>query len=234
MIALEVSPIGSEALDDGTCPPEVARRILKDIARANALFGGRAAVSWGVKRLLRGVPSGSRLTLLDVGAGAGDIAGAVRAVARRRNVALIPVGLDPLPAAARLCREAGVLPLRASAAAFPLRPNAVDIVIASQFLHHFSRSSAMALARAFDAIARLGVVVAEPRRTEAAAAGIWLAGHALGFHPVARDDGVVSVRRSFRVDELRRLLDEAGLPAVVRRRPGFRVAAYWLAGHAHH
>lgn len=234
MIALEVSPVGTEALDGGACSSDVARRILKDIARANALFGGRAAVAWGVRRLLRRVPPGSQLTLLDVGAGAGDIASAVRAIARRRDVALVPVGLDPHPAAVQLCREAGVLPLRASVAAFPLGPKAVDIVIASQFLHHFSRPSAMALARAFDEIARLGVVVAEPRRTAAAAAGIWLAGHALGFHPIARDDGVISVRRSFRVDELRDLLANAGLPAVVRRRPGFRVAAYWLAGHAHH
>jgi len=233
MIALEPSPIGTEVLDNPARPSEDAGRILSDIALANALFGGRAAILWGVRQLLRHVDAGRRLTLLDVGAGAGDIARAVRRIAQRRGIELIPVGLDPLPAAASLCRAAGVLPLRASAAALPVRPKAVDIVIASQFLHHFSRRSALALARAFDEIAGLGVVVAEPRRTEAAAAGIWLAGVALRFHPAARDDGVVSVHRSFRAVELRRLLAEAGLSAVVRRRPGFRVAAYWLANHAH-
>jgi hypothetical protein len=55
----------------------------------------------------------------------------------------------------------------------------------------------------------------------------------LRFHPSARNDGVVSVRRSFRAAELRHLLTEADLPAIVRRRPGFRVAAYWLANHAY-
>jgi len=233
MIALEPSPIGTEVLDNPAHPSEDAERILRDIALANALFGGRAAIVWGVRQLLRHVDAGKRLTLLDVGAGAGDIAATVRRISQRRGIELAPVGLDPLRAAARLCRDTGVLPLRASAAALPVRPKSFDIVIASQFLHHFSRRSVLLLVRAFDEIARLGVVVADPRRSEAAAAGIWLAGLALRFHPSARDDGVVSVHRSFRATELRGLLAEAGLPAVVRRRPGFRVAAYWLANHAH-
>ncbi len=232
MIPLDHSTVGTEALDDTACPPVLARTILKDIGRSNALFGGRAAVTWGVRRLLDGIRPGTRLTLLDVGAGAGDIARAARRAARRRGIDLIAVGLDPLREAAQLCREAGVLPLRASAAALPLRGEAFDIVIASQFLHHFTRASAVALVRAFDAVARLGVVVAEPRRTEAAAAGFWLASLGLGFHRVTREDGVVSVRRSFRTAELRRLLADAGVSAVVRRRPGFRVAAYWRGHHA--
>jgi 2-polyprenyl-3-methyl-5-hydroxy-6-metoxy-1,4-benzoquinol methylase len=232
MITLEASPVGTEALDGTACPPVLARTLLKDIGRSNALFGGRAAVIWGVRRLLDGIRPDSRLTLLDVGAGAGDIARAARRDARRRGIDLIAVGLDPLREAAQLCREAGVLPLRASAAALPLGDGAFDIVIASQFLHHFTRASALTLVRAFDAVARLGVVVAEPRRTEAAAAGFWLASLALGFHRVTREDGVISVRRSFRPEELRQLLVEAGVAAVVRRRPGFRVAAYWRVQRA--
>jgi hypothetical protein len=108
----------------------------------------------------------------------------------------------------------------------------VDIVLASQFLHHFSRDSVPGLVRAFDRIARLGVVICEPRRTRAAAAGIWLGSLALGFHRVTRRDGVLSVRRSFTAAELAERLADAGIQALVRRRPGFRLVAVWRTDRA--
>jgi ubiquinone/menaquinone biosynthesis C-methylase UbiE len=233
VIALEPSPLGVETLDDPGCPAPVARATLRDIARANALLGGRQAAAWGVDRLLRHGSHGSTVTLLDVGAGSGDIARYLTMRAGRRGVALRAVGLDTHRAAAALCREAGVQPLVGSAAALPFRERSVDIVFASQFLHHFARPSVTALVRAFDRIARLGVVLCEPRRTRAAAAGIWLAALALRFQRVTRQDGVLSVRRSFTPAGLRSLLADAGVTAVVRRRPGFRIVAVWRTHDAH-
>ena len=45
------------------------------------------------------------------------------------------------------------------------------------------------------------------RRSWLAAAGLWLASFPLGFHPVSRHDGVVSIMRGYTSDELRRLVD---------------------------
>jgi SAM-dependent methyltransferase len=226
------SPIGVEALDDASCPAPLARATLSDIALANRLFGGQDAATWGVARLLEATTCGRRLILLDVGAGSGDIAAAVVRHARRRGRDVAAVGLDRHPVAARLCRDAGVPALVASAAALPVRARSVDIVLASQFLHHFSRDSVPGLVRAFDRIARLGVVICEPRRTRAAAAGIWLGSLALGFHRVTRRDGVLSVRRSFTAAELAERLADAGIQALVRRRPGFRLVAVWRTDRA--
>lgn len=234
MIALAPSPIGVEALDDPACPAALARATLVEIATANALFGGRSAAAFGVAQLLAGIPAGARLTLLDVGAGSGDIPRALVARARRRGIQLGAVALDNNRTAAALARGAGIHPVVAGAEALPLGDGSADLVLASQFLHHFARRSAVALVREFDRVARLGVVLCEPRRSPLAAAGIWAAAHLLRFHPVTRRDGVLSVRRSFTDREFAALLDDAEVCGTVRRRPGFRIVAWWRSRHADH
>lgn len=233
VIALTPAPLGREALDERDCPLPVARATLEDIGAVNALFGGQSAAAFGLELLLSDRRPGERFTLLDVGAGAGDIAAALARRARARGIELVPLTVDTHPAAAALCREARLHPAVASAAALPFRPKSVDIVLASQLLHHFDRASAVALVHAFDGLARLGVIVAEPRRTRWAVAGIWLVALTLGLHPVTRRDGMLSVRRSFTAAELKALLANAGIAGSVHRRCGFRLVAVWRARHAH-
>lgn len=222
---------GQEFLDSPDLAPEVARATLADIARANALFGGRRAVAWGVDRLLRGT-SAQTLTLLDVGAGMGDVAAWLQRRAERRTVCLHPLTLDRHLEAARLCREQGLLSVQGDAFHLPLADRSVDVVVASQLLHHFDPEAAVRLVRELTRVARLGVVVGDLRRSSVAALGIWLAAVALRFHAVSRHDGVVSVRRGYTAGELMELLRAAGVHATVRARPGFRLVAVWRVNDA--
>lgn len=233
MIELAPAPLGREALDDPRCPDPVARATLADIALVNRLFGGRAAAGFGLDRLLAAGPVPPRLTLLDLGAGSGDLAIALAARAARWGVRLRPVAVDLHRSAAAMCRDAGVDPVVARAGALPLREGAVDLVLASQFLHHFSREAAARLVRHLCGLARVGVIVAEPRRAALAAAGIWAASLALRLHHTTRRDGILSVRRSFTVAELSALLAAAGVRGRVWRRPGFRLVAAWRTDRAH-
>jgi ubiquinone/menaquinone biosynthesis C-methylase UbiE len=200
---------------------------LKDIVRVNTLLGGRAAAAFGLERLLEGATPGSRRTLLDVGAGSGDLAGHLVGRAARRGVALAPVIIERHPVAARLCRRAGLLSAVGDGGQLPLADRSVDIVLASQLLHHLERRSAATLLRELNRVARLGVIVADLRRHPVAALGIWLASYPLRLHPVTRQDGVTSVRRGFTRPELEQLLREAGLAGAVFRRPGYRLVAVW-------
>ncbi len=228
MIELTISRLGEEALDTRSCAPDIARATLRDIAISNALFGGRSAAAFGLRLLLRKIPAPGRpLILLDLGAGSGDLARHLTRRARTAGVDLIPVAVDSHRAAARLCRAAGLRTVVADAAALPFRDRSVDIVLASQFLHHFTRETAAMLVRALHRLARVGVIIADARKTAAAAAGIWLASHVLRFHPTTRHDGVLSVRRSFTAAELASVLAAGGVPARVHRRPGFRLVAAW-------
>ncbi|MBI2537266.1 MAG: methyltransferase domain-containing protein [Gemmatimonadetes bacterium] len=203
--------------------------MLKDIARVNALLGGRAAAGFGFDRLLEGATPDARLTLLDVGAGSGDLARYLAGRAAKRGVALAPLIIERHPVAARLCRRTGLTTAVGDGGQLPLADHSVDVVLASQLLHHLERGSAVSLLVELDRVARLGVIVADLRRHPMAALGIWLASYPLRLHPITRRDGVTSVRRGFTRHELAQLLREAGVTGAVFRRPGYRLVAVWRA-----
>lgn len=221
-------PSGNEALDSPRCDPAVARATLRDIALANKLFGGRSAVAYGLRRLVAGQRSPRTLVLLDLGAGMGDVTQwiAQRASAQR-SIYIQPVALDWHGEAARLCRAQGLPTIVGDVRHLPIRPAAVDVVVASQVLHHFPRETVVRLLGQFDRLARVGVVIADLEPRAFATVGLWVASFALAFHRASRRDGVTSVRRGFTVEELGGLLQEAGLEATVHRRPGYRVVAVW-------
>lgn len=213
-------PRGCEALDSPACDPALARATLRDVAKANTLFGGRAAVTFGLDRLLVHRP-GERVTILDVGAGMGDILGYVKA----RRIGIRPLALDWHREAARLCRTHDIPVIVGDVRDLPLGPRSVDVVVVSQLLHHLTREELVPLLQRLHRAVRIGVVIADIERRRSAAWGIWLASFALAFHRVSRRDGVISVRRGFTCAELTDLLREAGLSGTVHRRPGFRIVA---------
>lgn len=232
-MSLAVSPLGHEALDRPGAPRAVVEATLRDIARVNARLGGRAAAAFGLEALLNGKRPGSPLTLLDVGAGSGDIARHLVRRAARLGVTLAPLAVERHPVAARLCLAAGIASVVGDGASLPLPDRSVDVVLASQLLHHLTPESGAALVGELGRVARVGVIVADLRRHLVAAAGFWLAAHAMRLHPVTRRDGVTSVRRGFTRRELSDLLGAAGVRAAVHRRPGYRLVAVWRVAGVH-
>lgn len=218
--------IGVEVLDDPGADPALVQAELRDLRRINALFGGTRAVVHALVPLFQR-SSGARWTLLDVGTGSGDIPVALRRTASAYGVTLTLLGLERIPAAAGAARSAGLAAVLADGGALPFPDRSVDIVIASQVLHHFPADIAARWIAGFDRVARRAVVLADLRRSHAAMAGLWLAALALGLHPATRHDGVLSLRRGYTVAEFARLIERAGVRAPVRRSPIARLVATW-------
>jgi SAM-dependent methyltransferase len=172
-----------------------------------------------------------RLLVLDVGCGMGDLAARAATWGARRGLEIQPIGLERHRTAAALSRRQGVAMLLGCASALPIRDKAVDIVIASQLIHHLSPDRIMAFCREADRIARLGVVIADLRRSRHAIAGFWLGSRLFGFDANTRRDGLTSVRRGFSTRELGTLLAQAGIRAKVEQSPGFRLVATWTPEH---
>lgn len=217
---------GVEYLDAPGVDPMLVRRSLADVALSNALFGGTRAVLLELEQILPEL--GPCATLLDVGSGIGDIVVQAREMARARRVDLSLVTIDMAETLAAASRARAGNAVCGTATALPFVDRAVDVAMCSQTLHHFDDASAAQVLRELDRVARVRVIVSDLRRSWLAAAGLWVASFPLGFHPVSRHDGVVSIMRGYTCDELRRLVTGAiGRPPVVRRRIGWRVTATW-------
>lgn len=217
---------GSEILDGEGLDPQVVRRSMRDVARANALFGGASALLAELEPALGDLPL--MATLLDVGTGIADIPARARHRAWERGVQLHTVGVDIAPELAAASADRVDAAVCADALRLPFPDGSFDVVTCSQLLHHFPDTSGTALLRELDRVARVRVVVSDLRRSWTAAAGLWLASFPLLFHPVSRHDGVVSVLRGFTPRELRALVREAvGVDARVCRRLAFRVTTSW-------
>lgn len=217
---------GFEYLDAPNVDPRIVRRSLADVALANALFGGTRAVLLEVSGVL---PELSKTaTLLDVGSGVGDIAARARQLARERNIDLSLFTIDLAETLAAASRARSGNAVRGDATSLPFADRSVDVVMCSQTLHHFDDAGAVRVLRELDRVARIRVIIADLRRSWLAAAGLWLASFPLGFHPVSRHDGVVSVMRGYAGDELGRLVTSStGQCPVVRHHLGWRVTATW-------
>lgn len=229
--------IGTELLDDPRADPAAVRAELRDIARLNTLFGGTRAVLGELQPMFE-QGRGETWTLLDVGAGLGDISRAAGVAARQFGITLRLLAVELNRAAARLARGADPrAPLSVALAdggALPLGSRSVDIIVASQVLHHQPRSEAVRWIRAFDRVARRAVVLADLRRSRVAMAGVWVAGFGLGMSGMTRHDAVVSLRRGYTTREFDAMLADAGVRATARTRPGFRVVASWRPRHDAH
>lgn len=210
-------------------------RSLRDVARSNVLFGGRRAALVPVARAIAVAAAATRaaggdaaVTLLDIGTGAADLPFAIRRAAARSGVAVRTIGLDASPSLLVAARARLDDRVAGDGLALPFADGSVDVVLASQILHHFPAPAAVAVARELTRVARHRVIVADLRRSWLAAGLFWLASWPLAFHPITRHDGVVSVLRGFTAGELERIVHAVGGSALrVERYLGFRLTASW-------
>lgn len=221
---------GVEFLDDPSLDAAIATRSLRDVARANLLFGGRRAVLAELSRHFAHARAHgpSALSLLDVGTGLGDIPRAARRSAGQHGVALHTIGLEVTPSLAAAARAGAQRAVAGDARALPFPDGGVDLVTCSQVLHHLDGDDAVALLRELTRVARLGVIVSDLRRSWVAVGLLWAVSFPLGFHPVSRHDGMVSILRGFTAPELSGMVHDAvGIRPAVQHRLGWRVTARW-------
>jgi 2-polyprenyl-3-methyl-5-hydroxy-6-metoxy-1,4-benzoquinol methylase len=178
----------------------------------NRWFGGvqpglsffrRESQTWDRQRTYR---------ILDAGCGIGDVAVALARWARRRGYRIQVDGVDWHPTVIELgrqnCRDYPEIYL-CHGDVQELQGATYDYVHASQFIHHFPDGEFVPLLRHFLTLCKGRVVVNDLVRAPLAYLATWL--FTLGATPVFRHDARLSVKRGFRMDEVRSLLREGGL-----------------------
>ena len=217
-----------EHLDKGDYTPEEYEGCLVELRRVNKWLGdARALRASLVPEIER---AGLReFSLLDVGAGSGELLRVAARAARVRGWRARLVGLELNERSARAIleesrefREIGAV--GGDAFHLPFADNAFDYVICSLFTHHFRDEGVVAILREFKRVARRGLFVIDLHLHALAYFLYTTVGRLFLRNRLIREDGALSIRRGFRARELRRLGAAAGLAQVeVRRRFPFRL-----------
>ena len=201
-----------ELLDDDVGTPAQIAASLRDLACINAWFGGTGTTTELLRRLIR--QSGCReLSVLEVGAGAGDVAlGAQRLLAREGislQINLLDRAWSHLPAG-------GVAPAVAGdALRLPLRDGSVDVVSCALLAHHFEPEGLRQFAAEALRVARRALLINDLIRSRLHLALVYL-GMPLFRSRMTWHDAPASVRRAYNPGEMRHLLADLGTVQISR------------------
>lgn len=207
-------------MDDPAQDGEELKVALRHLRRLNRLFRAASPMLYGVARLWTETGKPRRLTVLDIGAGSGDINAALLRWADARGIELTVTLVDRTQEA---CAEAAAYYAdepRISVMCrdvLDLDEQAADIVTGSQFVHHFASKELPDVASAMLRASRIGIVIQDIHRHWLPWAAVWLAARLVSNNRYIRNDGPLSVAKGFRSEDWRRLNEALG-------RPGLRYA----------
>ena len=168
----------------------------------------------------------SGFSILDVGAGSGELLRVTAAWARQTGRRLNAVGLELNERSAESIIEESerfdeIGSVRGNALELPFADNRFDYVICSLFTHHFVDEQVVKILREMSRVARRRIFVIDLNRHPIAYLLYTTLGKLVLHNRLLRHDGALSILRSFKADELRALGQRAGLRdlSVERRFP---------------
>lgn len=188
-----------------------------------------------------GCPRGAPVRLLDVGSGGGDVARLLQTLGDRDGLRLEVTGIDPDPRAWRYARDGGggaegghpgspvrFLPVRAET--LVEQGERFEVVVSNHVLHHLEESEVRPFLETLARLATRRVVVSDLARSPLAWQ-LFSVGAALPRFrdSFLREDGLLSIRRSYTAGELARLVPPGWR---VEAMAPFRLLALWEAPEA--
>jgi ubiquinone/menaquinone biosynthesis C-methylase UbiE len=214
-----------ERIDTGDYTAEEYELFLEEIRVVNRVIGDVRALE---KTLLKEIKREDlrEFSVLDVGAGSGELLRVAADFARRskRKCRLAGLELNARSAEAILeeSKEYGeITSIRGNALDLPFQDESFDYVICSLFTHHFTDENVVAILGDMSRVARRGIYVIDLHRHRAAYVFYRIFCVAFGISRLVRDDGALSILRSFKPEELIMLGRKSGLSdvKVVRKFP---------------
>jgi 2-polyprenyl-3-methyl-5-hydroxy-6-metoxy-1,4-benzoquinol methylase len=211
MSKLAVRSREEEQMDAPDLDPAIYEAVLRDLARVN-----RATLTaWPTLAFLgRALGEATSFRLLDVGFGHGDGLRAVARWASRRGISAELVGVDLNANSVRVARDATppdmAIDYRAGDYADQAGP--WDFVVSSQVAHHMSVSQLLAFLRHMEAEARRGWLICDLHRLAFSYWSFPLLARLLRVHRIVREDGRLSIARSFRKADWEAYLAQAEIP----------------------
>ena len=204
-----------EEMDAETTSAEDYAQCLQDLASVNRItLTHRATLNW----LATATKGLSSVSILDVACGHGDLLRAIRRWADRRGLSATLEGIDLNPRSAEVAAAATTPEMAITyrtGDVFDYDP-APQLIVTSQFTHHLTDAELVRFLRWLEVHATRGWCIADLQRHAFAYYGFPLLARVAGWHRIVRQDGRISIARSFRRADWKRLLAQAGVEARVR------------------
>ncbi|CAM4380934.1 methyltransferase domain-containing protein [Paenibacillus tarimensis] len=218
----------AELMDDFSLGGEELKGALQKLRILNRIFLASSPTLHGVQKLWQDAGKPQALSILDIGAGSGDVNRRLLKWADgcgvRLRITLADITEEACEEARAYYRsEPRVKVTRRDL--FELPEEEADIVTATQLVHHFDGGVLPAAVHAMLSASRIGVVINDIHRHWLPWAAVWTAARLLTTNRYIRHDGPLSVAKGFRAEDWRRLGAELGRPDLYYSwRPLFRYA----------
>jgi SAM-dependent methyltransferase len=223
-----------EHLDKGDYTPEEYEGCMVELRRVNRWLGDARALGRSVlPEIERDASTAAgvarEFSLLDVGAGTGELLREVARWARARSLKARLVGLElNRRSAAGIAEESRgfgeISAVRGDVMRMPFDARSFDYVMCSLFTHHFRDAGVVSVLREMSRVARRRVYVIDLHRHPVAYYFYTTVGRLFLHNRLIREDGALSILRGFVPREMRRLAESAGLScAKVERRFPYRL-----------
>jgi len=208
--------------------PELASD-LRNLRKLNRYFGSYRLIEHFLRRWIK---PRSRMRILDLATGSGDIPRLIVDHARNACADVTVDAVDQQPSTLEIARslsrdypeieffEGDVLLFGES--------GAYDVVLCSLALHHFEDAAAVELLRRCRELSRRYVLVSDLRRGLLATMGVYLLTTFIFREPMTRTDARLSAARAFSFREFRSLAERAGWKNFGHAKFAFARQALWL------
>jgi ubiquinone/menaquinone biosynthesis C-methylase UbiE len=204
-----------ENIDKGTYTPAEYEGCIVELQRVNKWLGDAKALRGSlIKEIER--QNLRSFSVLDVGAGSGELLRVLAAWARETDRTPSLVGLELNARSAQtILEESAEFPeissVQSSGLKLPFPDASIDYVMSSLTLHHFDDEGAVKILREMGRVAKRGIFVIDLHRNPTAYFFYTTLGHVFLHNRLIREDGALSILKSFTPDELEKLGQQAGL-----------------------
>jgi ubiquinone/menaquinone biosynthesis C-methylase UbiE len=207
-----------EHLDKGDYTPEEYEGCIVELQRVNRWLGDTKALR---NSLLRDIEAaeGQAFSVLDVGAGSGELLRVIAQWADETNRGARLVGLELNERSAREIVEGSeqypqISSVRGDAFRVPFHNKQFEYVICSLFTHHFRDPQVVDLLQEMARVARRKIFVIDLHRNVVAYMFFTTIARLFLHNRLIREDGALSILRSFTPQEFRTLGNKAELTNV--------------------
>jgi len=198
-----------EIMDDFNLQGKEMQAVLTDLKTVSSLLGGASITLKGIKKLLAKCPKNKPITIIDVGCGDGEMLRKCARFGKKNGYTFNLVGVD---ANANIISEARARSKNFENVTFKTVdisskeqiPKA-DIAVCNLFLHHFKNDDIVNILQNLIQNSKLGVVVNDLHRSKVAFTLFRGFSSVFLKTKIARHDGLVSVARGFKKEELENL-----------------------------